>query len=243
LAPGAAIGQLYGHKTIRSFTQTDPQGNIYMSSYYLGSSYSPSQYTTVNGQIVNIATKQIQYTPDKYNLGDPNPKFNVSFINSITYKFINFSFQFDWVQGSHLYNQTKEWMSRDGISGDFEKPVNIAGQVGAWSAYWSSPYYNILGSTHGGDNDGTRDYYYENASFVRLRNVSAAIDLSKLSRLKYFKRLQLILSGRNLLTITKYTGFDPELSSGAVNSAFDRGVDNSTIPNLRSYQVGLNIGL
>jgi len=163
-----------------------------MSAYYLGSGYNSSQYTMVNGQVVNIATKQIQYTPDKYSLGDPNPKFNISFINSINYKFVTLAFQLDWVSGSHLYNQTKEWMSRDGISGDFAKKVNIAGNVGAWSAYWSSPYYNILGSTHGGDNDGTRDYYYENASFLRLRNVSLAFDVARMTKVKYFKRLQLV---------------------------------------------------
>ena len=243
LAPGVTIGQILGHHTITSFNQKDPNGTLYMSAAYLGSGYSPSQYTMVNGAIVNIATKQIQFTPDKYNLGDPNPKFNMSFINSVSYKFVTLAFQIDWIHGSHLYNQTKEWMSRDGIQSDFAKQVNIAGQVGAWSAYWSSPYYNILGSTHGGDNDGTRDYYYENSSFIRLRNVSLAIDFAKITKIKAFKRVQLVFSGRNLVTITKYTGFDPEVSSGSVNSAFDRGVDNSTIPNIKSYQVGLNIGL
>jgi hypothetical protein len=56
------------------------------------------------------------------------------------------------------------------------------------------------------------------------------------------KKLQLVLTGRNILTWTKYTGYDPEVSSGAVNSSFDRGVDHSTLPNIKSYQVGLNIG-
>jgi hypothetical protein len=235
LYPNATIGQLYGHKTITSLNQTDPSGNLYIPKS------DDALYTMVNGAIVNIATKQIQFTPDKYNLGDPNPKFNASFINTINYKFVSLSFQIDWIHGSHTYNQTKEWMSRDGISGDFEKQVNINGQKGAWSAYWSSPYYNILGSTHGGDNDGTRDYYYENSSFGRLRNVSLAFDLTKVANIKYFKKIQLILSGRNLVTITKYTGFDPEMLSTSANSGFDRGVDNSTIPNIKSYQAGLNI--
>jgi TonB-dependent starch-binding outer membrane protein SusC len=236
LTPGQTIGQIYGHKTITSFDQKDPEGNVYIDKA------NASQYTKVNGALVDTATKQIQYTPDKYYLGDPNPKFNASFINSINYKFVSLSFQFDWVYGSHLYNQTKEWMSRDGISGDFEKKVNIAGKVGAWSAYWSSPYYNILGSTHGGDNDGTRDYYYESSSFLRLRNVSLAFDLTKVVNIKYFRKIQIVFSGRNIWTVTKYTGFDPEVFSGSANSAFDRGVDNSTIPNLKSYQVGLSVG-
>jgi TonB-dependent starch-binding outer membrane protein SusC len=236
LSPNATIGQIYGHKTIKSVNQTDPNGNLYIDKADAGN------YVTVNGALVDTATKQIQYTPDKYNLGDPNPKFNASFINTINYKFITLSFQFDWIYGSHLYNQTKEWMSRDGISGDFEKKVDINGQVGAWSAYWSSPYYNILGSTHGGDNDGTRDYYYENASFLRLRNIALAFDVLRIAHIPYFKKAQLIFSGRNILTVTKYTGFDPEVFSGAANSAFDRGVDNSTIPNMKSYQIGLNLG-
>ena len=238
LSPGHTIGQIYGHKTITSFSQTDPSGNVYIDKS------QAANYVMVNGALVNIATKQIQYTPDKYNLGDPNPKFNASFINAINYKFINLSFQFDWIYGSHLYNQTKEWMSRDGISGDFEKQVNINGQTGAWSAYWSSPYYNILGSTHGGDNDGTRDYYYENASFLRLRNISLGFDILRIQGLKipFAKKLQLVFSGRNILTKTKYTGFDPELLSTSANSAYDRGVDNSTIPNLKSYQVSINLG-
>jgi hypothetical protein len=52
----------------------------------------------------------------------------------------------------------------------------------------------------------------------------------------------LVLSGRNLVTITKYTGYDPEISSGASNSTFDRGVDHNSIPNTKAYTVGLNIG-
>jgi TonB-dependent SusC/RagA subfamily outer membrane receptor len=235
LSPNTTIGQLYGHKTITSLNQTDPNGNLYIPKS------DDAMYTMVGGAVVNIATKQIQYTPDKYDIGDPNPKFNSSFINTINYKFVTLSFQIDWIHGSHTYNQTKEWMSRDGISGDFEKQVNIDGQKGAWSAYWSSPYYNILGSTHGGDNDGTRDYYYENSSFARLRNVSLAFDITRAAKIKYFKTIQLIFSGRNLVTITKYTGFDPEMLSTSANSAFDRGVDNSTIPNIKSYQVGLKI--
>jgi len=235
LSPNSTIGQIYGHKTITSLDMTDPTGALYIPKS------DDALYTKVNGAIVNIATKQIQYTPEKFLLGDPNPKFNASFINTINYKFVTLSFQIDWIHGTHTYNQTKEWMSRDGISGDFEKKVTINGQTGAWSAYWSSPYYNILGSTHGGDNDGTRDYYYENSSFARLRNVSLAFDITRAANIKAFKKIVLVFSGRNLVTLTKYTGFDPELLSTAANSGFDRGVDNSTIPNLKSYQAALSI--
>jgi len=242
LTPGKTIGQIYGHETITSLSQTDQTGKTqYISSSYVDPS-TLGDYQVQNGKVVDTATKQIQFTPDKYYLGDPNPKFNMSFINTISYKFVTLSFQFDWVYGSHLYNQTKEWMTRDGISGDFDKSVTVNGQTAAWTAYHSSPYYNILGSTHGGDNDGTRDYWWESASFLRLRNIALAFDLLRIAKIPYFKKVQLVFSGRNILTVTKYTGFDPEALSTSANSAFDRGVDNSTIPNIKSYQVGLNVG-
>ncbi len=132
-------------------------------------------------------------------------------------------------------------MYRDGIHSDFTKQVTIEGNTGAWTAYNSSAYYNLLGSTRGPGNNATKDYFWEDASFWRLRNVSVGFDVAKVANLKYFKKFQVVFTGRNLMTFTKYTGADPEVSSGQVNSAFDRGVDHSTIPNIKSYQVGLNV--
>ena len=238
LTPGAKIGQIYGYKALTSLDYKNQEGERYIAKEDEGN------YTIVDGRVVNKSTYQIQFTNETYPIGDPNPKFNASFINNFTYKdIVSFSFQVDWINGSHLYNQTKEWMYRDGISGDFTKPVTIDGKTGAFTAYHSSPYYNLFGSLHGAGNNATKDFFYEDASFARLRNVSLSLNLDRLFKLPYLKKAQLVLTGRNLLTITKYTGYDPEISSGAVNSSFDRGVDHSTLPNVKSYQVGLNIGL
>src|SRR5260221_1932379 len=237
LSQGHKIGQIYGYKTLRNTSQTYQDGKTpYISAADAG------KYQVVNGTLVDTATKGIMFTGEIYSLGDVNPKFNASFINSFTYKdFLTFSFQFDWVYGSHLYNQTKEWMYRDGIHGDFEKPVTINGQTGAYTAYCASAYYGLWGSAHGSGNNATKDFFYVSASFLRLRNVSLGFDIAKVTHIP-LKKLQLVLTGRNILTVTKYTGYDPAVSSGSVNSAFDRGVDHSTLPNIKSYQVGLNVG-
>ena len=237
IAPGEKIGQIYGLKALTSLDQTRLDGTRYIDKADEG------LYTIVDGRVVKKSDKQIQFTNDSYAFGDPNPKFNASFINSVGYRdFITFSFQIDWVYGSHLYNQTKEWMYRDGIHGDFDKPVTIDGQTGAWTAYWVSPYYNTFGVPYGAANDATKDFFYEDASFARLRNVSLAFDFTRIVKIKYFKKLQLVLTGRNLYTITDYSGFDPELNSGPANSSFERGIDHSSLPNIKSYQVGVNIG-
>jgi len=237
LSPGVKIGQIYGFKALTSIDQLKEDGTRYISEADAG------KYTMVDGRVVNIETKGIQFTQNTYPLGDPYPKFNMSFINSFGFKdIVNFSFQFDWVNKSHLYNQVKEWMYRDGIHKDFSTPVTIAGETGAYSAYYGSAYSSAWGSVYGPGNNATKDYFYEDASFWRLRNVSVAFDLAKVIKVDAIKKLQLVLTGRNILTFTDYTGMDPEISSSTtVNSAFDRGVDNGTLPNTKSYQVGLNL--
>lgn len=241
LYPGAKIGQIDGYKALTSVTEKNQEGVPYITP----TEYA--NYTMVDGRVVNIATKAIQFTNETYPLGDPNPKFNSSFINSFGYKdIVTLSFQLDWVYGSHLYNQTKEWMYRDGIHKDFSTPVDIAGTTAAYTAYRASAYYALGAgdsfSAYGSGNDAAKDYFYESSSFLRLRNVSVGFDIAKIARLRYLKKCQLVLTGRNIFTKTKYTGMDPEISSGTPNSAWDRGVDQSTIPNVKSYQVGLNVG-
>lgn len=245
LRAGETVGQLYGYKLLTRVDQTDLNGNPYIAPANQG------QYSVAsNGYVVNTTSKQPIGTTDLYSLGNSFPKFNMSFINDLSYgNFLTFSFQFDWVYDSHLYNQTKSWMYRDGISKDYETPITIGGETGAWTAFYRGVY-------QAGSNNGTKDYFYEDATFLRLRNVAVGVDFAKLFKLPAFRKLQLVLSGRNLMTITKYTGFDPEISSGPINtsasagsigttvtnSAFDRGVDHSTLPNYRSYQATLNIG-
>ena len=246
LVAGKPIGQIYAYPVVRSLDQKRTDG----TSYFTDAMKSSGRYVVVTDPVyggnvvVDTATKGAMIGSEQLPLGDPSPKFTMNFINNITYKdFINLNFQFDWINGAHLYNQTKEWMYRDGISDDFDKVVNIPGFTpAAWTAYHGSFYYALWGSTRGVGNNVTKDYFLEDASFVRLRNVSLSVDLAKTNTFKKFRKLQLVFTGRNIMTWTKYTGMDPEISSGSVNSSFDRGIDHSTMPNTKSYQIGLNIG-
>jgi TonB-dependent starch-binding outer membrane protein SusC len=238
LQAGEKIGQLFGYEVIHSVGQLDPAtGQPFIDKA------DQSQYSVAsNGIVVNNANKSPFVSPNLYSLGDPNPKFNASFINEFAYKgMLTLNFQFDWIYGSHIYNQTKEWMYRDGISGDYDKPISIQGGTPeAWTAFYRGMYANV-------SRDGTKSYFYESASFLRLRNLSLGLDLAKALKMKTLRKVQLVIGGRNLWTKTKYTGMDPEVSSatttGAPNSAWDRGTDHNTLPNYKSYQAGLNIGL
>jgi hypothetical protein len=238
LAAGRKIGEIFGYKALTSVDQVRLDGKTpFIDPANRGN------YEMVDGRVVNKTTRAIFFSDEAVSLGDPNPRLTSSFINSLTWKStVTFAFQFDWIEGSHLYNQTNEWMYRDGISKDFAKPVTINGETGAWTAYYASAYYALGNTAKGVGNNVTKDYFYKDASFVRLRNISLGADFARYIKKDWLKRCQLILSGRNLLTFTNYEGMDPEISSGASNSAFDRGVDHNSIPNLKSYQVTLNLG-
>ncbi len=232
LKAGEKIGQLFGFLILKSLDQLDPITGL----PFIAKADQVNYEVASNGYLVNKATKRPVNSPGQYAFGDPNPKFNMSFINNFGYKgIVSLNMQWDWVSGSHLYNQTKSWMYRDGISSDYTNPITIDGKTEAYTAFYRGIY-------QAGANNGTKDYFYEDASFGRLRNLSVGVDFGKIFNLKAFQRLQLVLSGRNLVTITNYSGFDPEISSGGSNSSFDRGVDHNTIPNTKAYTLGLNVG-
>jgi hypothetical protein len=75
---------------------------------------------------------------------------------------------------------------------------------------------------------------------VRLRNIEIGYDIPTdyISRLG-IKSSRIFISGQNLLTITKYTGLDPDIAGVNI---FERGLDNGQYPALRMYSVGLQLG-
>lgn len=227
---GEQVGQIYGYLFLNAVDEKDDKGN-----FYIAQDQQANFEVASNGYVVNKTTKQPFASSGRYALGDPYPSFNMSFINQVVYKkFLTFGFQFDWISGSNLYNQTKQWMYRDGIHQDYDNPITISGQTEAYSAFYRGAYAVRQAN-------GTKSYFMEDASFLRLRNISIGMDLNQLLKIKALSSMQLTLSGRNLWTLTDYTGFDPEVSSGEGNSSWDRAVDHNTIPNVKSYQIGLRI--
>jgi TonB-dependent starch-binding outer membrane protein SusC len=228
---GQSVGEFFGHFMIRSLDQKKPDGSPFIDNDM------QNQYEVAsNGWVVNKLTKQPFISADLYPMGDPNPDFMMTFMHDFTYKkFLTFAFQFDWVYGMQLHNGTKKWMYRDGIHADYEKPITINEETGAWSAFYRGVYNPIFWD---------KNYFVEDASFLRLRNISLGCDLVPLLHPKSLSRLQLIFSGRNIWTRTNYSGLDPEISTfGTMPNSLWRGLDNNSLPNFRSYQITLNIGL
>lgn len=237
LKEGEDLGIFYGQSPLHSIDQLKNDGKTaYIAEADRGN------YTLVNGNVVDTRTNAVKLTAadDLKRIGKSFPDFTASLINSFTlFQSLTVSFQFDWTHGNKIYNMTRQWMYRDKIAKDYDDVVNINGKTGAFAAYYTSMYNTLQPNS----------WYIEDGSFIRLRDLSLSYDASHILHLRAVKHLAVTLGGRNLLTFTKYKGLDPETTT-AVNSqggsigdvgAF-RGVDYFTVPNLKSYQVGLNIG-
>nr|WP_295869262.1 SusC/RagA family TonB-linked outer membrane protein [uncultured Chitinophaga sp.] len=185
-----------------------------------------------NGYVVNKNTKAVMFGTENKKIGDPTPKFNMSFNNTLTFNGqLTLSFQLDWVYGGQIYNQTRQWLYADKISSDLEKPVTINGQTGAFVAYYNSLY----------NTNTTNSVFVEDGSFLRLRDLTLNYRLDKFLTNKFINTAQISLTGRNLFTISNYSGLDPE-ASARVNNPVRRGIDVYSFPNFRSIQVGVTFG-
>jgi TonB-linked SusC/RagA family outer membrane protein len=245
LKQGQNLGIFYGQTPLHSLNQMKIDGK----TPYIATAQQQF-YTLVDGNVVDTRTNNVFLTApnDLSVIGNAYPDFTASMFNTVTlYNKLTISFQFDWVHGNNIYNQTKQWLyspaggsgGAGGVSSDFDKQVTINGKTGAFVNYYQS-LYNLVKPT---------SWFVEDGSFVRLRDVSVTYDLTNNLNLKWLKRLSITASGRNLLTFTKYTGLDPE-NTTAVDTqgnqltgiGVSKGIDNFGIPNLKSYQLGINIG-
>lgn len=228
LREGESIGAFFGIKPLHDINQTTSKGVRYIPLNNV------NDYELVNGMVVNKVNKQVQFTSEQEAIGDPNPDFNITFLNNISInKNLNISAQLDWVYGNQIYNQTRQWMYRDGIHSDWDQPVTINGETAAFTNYYVSLY----------NTSRTHSFFVEDGSFLRLRELSIAYQLKDLlsNKFNFIQNAEISLSGRNLFTITKYKGLDPE-SSASLNNPLRRGLDLYNFPNFRTFQLGLNLG-
>lgn len=226
LVEGMPVGAFYGVKPLTSIDEVDKNGNRFIATSDI------SKYELVEGMVVEKATKQVQFTSEQEMIGNANPDFSASFISNMNiYKNLNFSFQLDWIQGAEAYNQTRQWLYRDRVHADFDKEITIDGNKGAWVTYYNSLYKT----------NQANKFFVEDASYMRLRDVSLSYSFGHLFRNKFINDVILSASGKNLLTFTKYSGMDPEAVGTNVSNPMYRGIDLYSVPNLRSYIFSLNV--
>jgi len=206
--PGESIGSFYGYK----IDGIDDKGDFI--------------FTDANQDGILNAD-------DKVIIGNPIPDFSYGLNISMNYKGFDLTMFFQGVTGNDIFNATK-YRNYFDYSNNAVKDV-----LNAWSPTNKNTSIPIMKTenTNGG-NALPSEFYIEDGSYFRFKNLQIGYNLP-IQRTKKLRLNNIRVFGgiQNLLTITNYSGFDPEVSS---NALFSRGIDQNSFPNSRTYNIGLN---
>lgn len=226
---GQPYGMFYGLKATRLIQPSDfdANGNPTFATFNADKTLGHWLYQDINkdGEI-NGADQQI--------LGNPNPKFIYGFNNDFGYKNFHLSIFIQGVYGNQLMNFNNAFIR----TGYF-----VENQTEAWfKNRWTPTHptndirYPSFGTPQGNLVSG--NYYVEDGSYVRLKNVTLSYNIAKGG--KIIKSYSVFISGTNLITLTKYSGFDPEVGIYGQQNLIP-GVDLGSYPRSRMYGLGVNL--
>ncbi|MGL1885790.1 MAG: TonB-dependent receptor [Reichenbachiella sp.] len=161
---------------------------------------------------------------DRVLLGKNDPDFTLGLNNSFVYKNWDFNFFFQGMLGREKHNYTLSGLE------DIQSILAANNKVSSIQDRWT--VNNVNGSVHsglaptdGGDNS-LNSLYVEDASFLRLRNVTLGYNFENV---KFIDKLRIYADAQNLLTISNYKGLDPETD------------EFRQYPNAKTYTIGLNV--
>lgn len=180
-------------------------------------------------------------TPDdRMFLGSYLPKFSYGLNWSGNYKNFDFTLFLQGVQGNKIYNGVK--VIGQGMLRLFNASTDV---LKAWTP--SNTNTDVPRAISGDPNQNSRtsDRFLENGSYMRVKNLSIGYTLSSkgLSRVtkNVLTKARFYVSSQNLLTFTKYTGYDPEVASRG-GGLLTNGIDYGQYPQARTIMVGVNLG-
>jgi TonB-linked SusC/RagA family outer membrane protein len=165
-------------------------------------------------------------------IGNTQPDFTMGLRSNFRWKGFGVYALVDWSQGGDVYNYTKQLLYFNYRHKDAQKFA----EQGKHYAYTgaSGTIYNKAAAS---------SYFVEDGSFVKLREVSLSytFDQSQLSAVfgNSVEQIELGVKGRNLLTFTDYTGWDPEV--GLASNATNFRIDEYAYPNFRTYTGSLSV--
>lgn len=169
---------------------------------------------------------------DRTIIGNPTPDWTYGFNVGGDYKGFDFSVFIQGAIGNEIFNGTRR---HDLTSSNF--PARF---LNRWTGEGSTNEIpRIIASDPNGNFSKISDFYIEDGSFLRLKDLQVgytlpqqALDFMGLTKFRIY------VAAQNLLTITDYNGFDPEIGA---RSALDIGIDRGIYPQPRSYRLGVNV--
>ena len=201
---------------------------------------------------------------DRTNIGSPLPLFTFGWTNTFRYKSFDLSIFFNGTYGNKVFNYNLMGQGYNGLSHmtsywtNQQVVVKQRAQLvpvnGVYSDNWYDDITNVkvanpdtrmprITTQDPNDNDRVSDRYIEDGSYIRVKNITLGYTFpSTLVRKLNIENIRLYVNIQNLFTLTKYTGYDPEVGASTQDATgMTFGVDNGRYPSPTTYSCGLNI--
>ena len=217
---GFTPGYFYGFKTDGLFQSAD---DLVKAPTQTNAQPGDIRYVDVNGDgVIN--------NDDKTKIGDPFPDFTMGWNLNLTWRSIDLTVFTYASVGNDIYRA-------------FERNANYSNKFQNVLDRWTgpgttnsdqNPRYSF---TDANSNIRASDRYIEDGSFVKIKNVQLGYSLPASVYKNVFKQIQVYAQVKNLYTFTDYSGYDPEVPGGIL----DTGVDRGNYPQARTWSFGINL--
>lgn len=257
-AVGQPIGQFFGYKVIGRFESAtdfyykDEEGNVVPTPIPEGLTISENG-VWIGDYIFEDVSKDGKITEaDRTYIGNPEPKFTYGFGNTFTYKNFDLTVYLNGSYGNDVYNWMRRWTDDPRQSTNLNQRATTFARLGLIDSNDPNDFRNVqivsgadnmcrLSPSDANSNYRVSDRFVEDGSYLRVQNISLGYNLPKKWLLKAnLVNVKLYTNLQNVLTFTKYKGYDPEIGSIG-QDALLTGIDNGRYPSPKIYTFGLNV--
>lgn len=219
LANGYPINVFYGYVTDGIFQN---ENEVAAHADQPGAEPGDIRYRDLNNDgVINDSDRTV--------IGNPNPTWLFSMNNTLEWNGLELSIYLQGVAGNKIYNANN--IDNTGMAAALNQTTAV---LKRWTGEGTSN--TMPRAVFGDPNQNCRvsDRFVEDGSYLRVKNITLAYSFPKkwMERI-HLEGIRLALSCDNVATITKYSGFDPEVS---IN-----GIDASLYPIPRTFSIGLNV--
>ena len=168
---------------------------------------------------------------DRTYIGNPTPDFTYGLTTDLAYKGFEVNIFFQGSQGNDIFNNTVRY--------DFIYVNRPSSVLGRWTGPGTSDSEPKVSLNDGNQNARISDRFIEDGSYIRLKTFQLGYNLPKrwLNKVR-LSNMKIYFTGQNLLTFTKYKGYDPEI--GNISGSLEIGIDRGFYPQARTFIGGLS---
>ncbi len=226
---GQPIGSFYGYQF----------GGIWQSQDQITKSGTKQNVRPGDPIYLDLNGDSAVTTADRTIIGRALPKFTYGFTSNLTVGRFNLFVLLQGVYGSNILNENRIEME-NGATLD-NKFAYVANE--SWTGPGTSNKLPSVGSTLRRSMGVTSDII-ESGSYLRFKTITLSYDVPLPKLTPVFKTATVYVTGQNLFTITKYSGYDPEVNSypNSTGNYTTMNTDYNPYPNVRSFLLGLRFG-